>query len=97
MRKRLISAAGSVIQMRSKEADQNQALRSLERDLINGPLHCFGHHHRCSPDICTTAKERLQHSSSSSNDREDESNEIHGEDDSALGRWLVFTATWIKT
>ena len=97
MRKQLTSAARSAIRMRSKEADRNQALRSLERDMINGPLHCFGHHHRCSPDFCTTAKERLQQPSSSSNDREDESNEIHGEDDSALGKWLMFSDTWSKT
>ena len=97
MRKRLTSAARSAIRMRSKEADRNQALRSLERDMINGPLHCFDHHHRCCPDFCTTAKERLQLPSSSSNDREDESNEIHGEDDSALGKWLMFFDTWSKT
>lgn len=60
MRKRLTSAARCAIKMRSKEMDRSQALRSLERDLINGPYHCFGHHTRCSPDYCCTAKENLQ-------------------------------------
>ena len=37
--------------MCSKESDQNQAITSLQRDLMNGPLHCFGQHQRCSPDL----------------------------------------------
>ena len=60
MRRRLMSAARSAIQMRSKEPDVNIALQLLERDLINVPLHCFGHHNRCSPDFCLAAKNRLQ-------------------------------------
>ena len=32
------------IRMRSKESDQKKAVKLLERDLINGPLHCFGQH-----------------------------------------------------
>ena len=46
--------------MRSKESDQKKAVKLLERDLINGPLHCFGQHNHCSPDFCTAAREKTQ-------------------------------------
>ena len=65
MRRRLTSSARCAIKMRSKERDTRQALKSLERDLINGPLHCFGHHQNCSPVFCSTSRERLQQNSSS--------------------------------
>ncbi len=58
MRSRLVSAAHSAIRMRSKETDHKKAIKLLERDLINGPLHCFGQHRYCSPDFCTTAREK---------------------------------------
>ena len=58
-----MSAARSAIQMRSKEPDVNIALQLLERDLINVPLHCFGHHNCSSPDFCLAAKNRLQQES----------------------------------
>ena len=51
--------------MRSQEEDTRQAVKSLERDLINGPRHCFGYHDNCSADFCSTARERLQQMSSS--------------------------------
>ena len=60
MCKRLTSAAGCAIKMHSKETNKQKGLRSLERDLINGPFHCFGHHARCSPNFCSTAREKLQ-------------------------------------
>ena len=74
MRRRLTGAARCAIRMCSKESDTSQALRSLEKDLINGPLHCFGHHDHCSPDFCSTARERLQQTSASGSgkDRDDE-------------------------
>ncbi len=59
MRSRLVSAARSAIRMRSKETDHKKAIKLLERDLINGPLHCFGQHRHCSPDFCTTAREKI--------------------------------------
>ena len=65
MRRRLTSAARCAIKMRSQEADTRQAVKSLERDLINGPRHCFGYHDNCSPDFCSTARERLHQTSSS--------------------------------
>ncbi len=65
MRKRLVFAARSAIRMRSMEDEKKEALRKLKRDLLNGPLHCFGIHDKCSPDFCKSAKETLQHSSTS--------------------------------
>ena len=60
MRKRLVSAARCAIRMRSKESDQRRAVKLLERDLINGPNHCFGYHDACSTDFCSTARQREQ-------------------------------------
>lgn len=54
MRQRLVSATRCAVKMRSKEPDRKKAIELLERDLINGPLHCFGEHDRCSPDFCST-------------------------------------------
>ena len=82
MRKRLTSAARSAIRMRSKEDDRSKALQSLERDLINGPMHCFGHHDHCSPDFCSTARERVQQPTVS--EGEAESNDADDEVDSTL-------------
>lgn len=58
MRQRLTSAARCAIKMRSKETDVNKAVKLLEKDLQNGPYHCFGHHDNCSSDFCLVAKER---------------------------------------
>ena len=58
MRQRLTSAARCAIKMRSKELNRAEAIKKLEADLRNGPLHCFGVHDKCSPDFCTTARER---------------------------------------
>ena len=33
----------------------------LKTNLKNGPSHCFGHHSNCSPDFCSSARDRLQH------------------------------------
>ena len=82
MRRRLTSAARCAIKMRSKENDINKAQKLLEKDLINGPFHCFGHHSRCSPDFCSTAKDRLQHSTLAEGSKEisvEESMEISEE------------------
>ncbi len=59
LRKRLVSSARCAIRMRSTEKDRNKALESLKKDIINGPHHCFGNHSNCSPDFCTTARDRL--------------------------------------
>ena len=56
MRCRLTSAAQCAIKMRSQEADVVGAIKNLEKDLRNGPLHCFGIHTKCSADFCKTAR-----------------------------------------
>ena len=56
MRKRLTKVARSAIIMRSKETNRAEAIKKLEKDLLNGPLHCFGFHDKCSTDFCKTAK-----------------------------------------
>ena len=45
--------------MRSSEPDTNKGIKLLRKDLQNGPYHCFGHHTKCNPDFCLTAKERM--------------------------------------
>ena len=65
--KRLTSAARCAIKMRSQESDQSEAARLLERDILNGPLHCFGHHDKCSADFCSTARDRRNQVNSPSN------------------------------
>ena len=60
MRQRLVSAARCAIRMRSRESDRLLGIRLLKADLKNGPNHCFGHHNNCSPDFCSSARDRLQ-------------------------------------
>ena len=43
--------------MRSKESNRQQAILKLERDLLNGPYHCFCYHVKCSTDFCKTAQQ----------------------------------------
>ena len=88
MRRRLTSAARCAIRMRSKESDTSQVLRSLEKDLINGPLHCFGHYDHCSPDFCSTARERLQQTSASGSgeDRDSRDDEADTHDTDLIGK-----------
>ena len=57
MRKRLTKVARSAIIMRSQEQDRSVAISKLQKDLMNGPLHCFGYHTKCSPDFCKTAQQ----------------------------------------
>ena len=44
MRQKLVSGARCAIRMRSYETDVKKAVELLNRDLLNGPLHCFGIH-----------------------------------------------------
>ncbi len=57
MRQKLVSAARCAIRMRSKESDPKKAVELLNRDLLNGPSHCFGIHSHCSTDFCLVAQE----------------------------------------
>ena len=82
MRKRLTSAARCAIRMRSKGGDPKKAVKLLERDLKNGPSHCFGFHDNCSPDFCLTARERATPQASLTVHQEDiNHNHLCGEDD----------------
>ena len=63
MRQRLVSAARCAIKMRSKDTNRKQTIKSLEKDLLNGPYHCFGQHDRCSPDFCSTVRDTLHQTS----------------------------------
>ena len=43
--------------MRSKDPDRKKTVKLLERDLLNGPRHCFGIHDGCSADFYSAAKQ----------------------------------------
>lgn len=58
--RRLTRAARCAIIMRSKESNTQQAVANLRKDLINGPLHCFGFHSKCSSDFCKTVQRQSQ-------------------------------------
>ena len=61
MRCQLTSAACCAIKMHSKESYTTRAVKLLERDLQNGPYHCFGRHERCSSNFLL-AKKRVESS-----------------------------------
>ena len=56
MHKKLTKAARCAIKMRSKEENRSMAIKKLQEDIHNGPLHCLL---ACSPDYCKTAKSKL--------------------------------------
>ncbi len=64
MRQKLVSAARCAIKMRSKESDAKNAVVQLKKDLMNGPMHCFGIHSHCSADFCTVAQAHKESSPS---------------------------------
>ena len=53
--------------MHSQEADKLQAVKKLQHDLLNSPLHCFGCHWNCSPDFYKTVQQQQQHQQQSNN------------------------------
>ena len=86
MRKRLTCAARCAIKMRSQEPDTRKAVKLLVQDLVNGPLHCFGFHTKCSTDFCKVALERElagnnQNDIQCSRENSDETRESSNEDD----------------
>ena len=52
MRQKLTKAARCAVIMRSKESNKHKAAALLQEDILNGPLHCFGSHHKCKGDYC---------------------------------------------
>ena len=91
MRKRLTSAARCAIKMRSQESNKAQAIKSLEKDIINGPLHCFGYHSKCSADFCRTVQENQQNQPISSID----SSEVNDCDEENLSEQVASKYTCI--
>lgn len=89
IRKKLVSAARCAIRMRSQEVDRATALRLLQKDLVNGPLHVFGVHTHCSTDFCTVRQQQQQQSqqrlseAQSTNSSDDEESYGDGEQDHA--------------
>ena len=56
MRQKLTKAARCAIIMRSKESDKHKAAALLQEDIMNGPLHYFGSHHKCKSDYCKVVR-----------------------------------------
>ena len=71
MRQRLTKAARCAVIMRSKEADRRKGASLLQDDIINGPMHCFGSHHKCRPEYCKTVRSRCNTTSNSVNSPSD--------------------------
>ncbi len=89
MRKRLVSAARCAIRMRSKNPDRKKAAKLLERDLLNGPWHCFGIHDRCSSDFCSAVQPSDQHAAPlTSSSSEDENLCDEDDTDDFIGMFL---------
>ena len=38
--------------MCSKDDDKRKVASLLQDDILNGPMHCFGSHHKCKPECC---------------------------------------------
>ena len=99
MHKRLTSAARCAIKMRSQEPDTRKPVKLLEQDLVNGPLHCFGLHSRCSTDFCKVAREREKASSTAdalgkvSNAQNDAQSSCESSDDDDRSSNIPHTST----
>ncbi len=67
----------------------------LKRDLTNGPNHCFGNHDKCSPDFCTTARERLSRDDShQTQDTPEPVEDIDDDNDDILGEFISKKDKW---
>ena len=64
MRRGLTSVAWCAIKMHSQEADTRQAVKFFWKGSHQWSHHCFGYHDNCSPDFCSTPRERMQQMSS---------------------------------
>ena len=56
MRQKLTKAARCAVIMRSKESNKHKAAALLQEDILNGPLHCFGSHHKRKADYCKVVR-----------------------------------------
>ena len=90
MEKEMISAAvAESLDMVTDQLGSIKLMLIISEIMINSiPNHCFGNHDHCSPDLCTTARERLSHDDShliqetpepvESNGYEDDDNDVLG-------------------
>ena len=65
MRLRLSVAAQYAIIMRSEENDKRTAASLLQDDIMNGPMHCFGYHHKCRPEYCKVVRSKCNKTTNS--------------------------------
>ena len=65
MRLRLTVAARCAIIMRSEENDKRTAASLLQDDIMNGPMHCFGYHHKCRPEYCKVVRSKCNKTTNS--------------------------------
>lgn len=86
MRRKLVSGACCAIKMRSANSDRAVGVRLLKRDLLNGPNHCFGNHNHCSPDFCSTVRDRLAQNGQEMTLRSDADQD--GDDDDLVGKLI---------
>ena len=68
MRLRLTVAARCAVIMRSKEDDKRIAASLLQADIMNGPMHCFGNHHKCRPEYCKVVRSKCNKKTTNSPD-----------------------------
>ena len=74
----------ALYKMRSKEKDRAKAIKLLERDLKNGPFHCFGVHDNCSPDFCTNTSGQSTTSDNTSSHSDNGTHDDSDQDDHSL-------------
>ena len=91
MKQKLVSGARCAIRMRIYETDVKKAVELLSRDLLNGPLHCFGIHSHCSADFGEVVREKQEPTSlSNSNTQNSQSESSSNNDDQPASSSSIF-------
>lgn len=67
-------------------SDRNAAVKLLRKDLANGPNHCFGNHANCSPDFCTSAKDRSEDPPPTGNPTPSRESDVAEDNDDVVGK-----------
>ena len=52
--------------MHSKNDNKRIAASLLQEDIMNGPMHCFGSHHKCRPEYCKIVRSLNNNTTTSS-------------------------------
>ena len=65
MRLKLTVAVRCAIIMRSEENDKRTAASLLQDDIMNGPMYCFGYHHKCRPEYCKVVRSKCNKTTNS--------------------------------